>query len=435
MINFFQYINKSKYTFFFFFLIIIFFFRGVNLYFSLSYYPWYYEWQHIPIFLEIQRNDYDFLLEHGNRNQYQIFTKILYLFFFKIFNNIWYPKFSTIALQIIPSLTLALLATTLFFNKIKSVILFVILIIALCVPASLANFYHFSESHFYFQLLLIILFFLNYKNNFNSSIVFISYSVLLITFMAFNMAALSISVFLTFIIFFLLKFAFSFRAKFFYYFLFFCITLVMYYYVNLELKVSSIYNTSDHADFEIRKFAYTFLKGLFHQNMLVVGLVFFLILLSTPNRQSVKRLFLNDFTLIILIYLVVILSSISFGKGKIYDRYKDILQFGSVLSIFLLNEINIGKLKIIKFIVLVNVIYNFAHFEKKVFINSKISKNYDLSISRYAISLDDKILSDDQNNNVLHYLAQRFPKSIQLSYSNKILKFKELQTKHKLHNK
>lgn len=435
MINFFQCINKSKYTFFFFFLIIIFFFRGVNLYFSLSYYPWYYEWQHIPIFLEMQRNDYDFLLEHGNRNQYQIFTKILYLFFFKIFNNIWYPKFSTIALQIIPSLTLALLATTLFFNKIKSVILFIILIIALCVPASLANFYHFSESHFYFQLLLVILFFLNYKNNFNSSIVFISYSVLLIAFMAFNMAALSISVFLTFIIFFFLKFAFSFRAKFFYYFLFFCITLVMYYYVNLELKVSSIYNTSDHADFEIRKFTYTFLKGLFHQNMLVVGLVFFLILLSTPNRQSIKRLFLNDFTLIILIYLVVILASISFGKGKIYDRYKDILQFGSVLSVFLLNEINIGKLKIIKFIVLVNVIYNFAHFQKKVFINSKISKNYDLSISRYAISLDDKILSDDQNNNVLHYLAQRFPESIQLSYSNKILKFKELQTKHKLHNK
>jgi len=435
MTNFFHFINKSKYNFFFFFLIIIFLFRGINLYFSLSYYPWFYEWQHIPIFLEIQRNDYDFLLEHGDRNQYQIFTKILYLFFFKIFNNIWYPKFYTIALQIIPSLTLALLATTLFFNKIKSIILFIILIIALCVPASLANFYHFSESHFYFQLLLAFLFFLNYKSNFNSSVIFISYSVLLITFMAFNMAALTVSIFLTFIIFFLFKFAFSFRAKFFYYFLLFCITLVIYYYANIELKVSSFYNTSDHVDFEIRKFAYTFLKGFFHQNTLVVGLVFLLIFLSKPNRQCIKRLFLNDFNLIILIFLVVILALISFGRGKIYDRYKDFLQFGSVLSIFLYNEINAGKLKIIKFIVLITVIYNFAHFQKKVFINSKISKNYDLSISRYAISLNDKTVFHDRKNNELHHLAQRFPESILLSYSNKIIKFKELQTKSKLHKK
>ena len=78
----------------------------------------------------------------------------------------------------------------------------------------------------------------------------------------------------------------------------------------------------------------------------------------------------------------------------------------------------------LKFLITIVIIYNFLHFEKKVFIANTISKNYDNSISLAVEKLRTKqvngVLKDD-----LHIKAKRFPYSINLSYENKIIKFKK----------
>ena len=198
-------INKSKVQFFLFFFSTIFLFRALNLYISLSFYPWFYEWNSIPFFLEFKNNIFSILVEHGNRNQYQLFTKIFYIIFFKLFDNIWFPKISTIILQIVPSIYLSLISTILFYKNIKSKFILIALLFSIILPGSLANFYHFSESHFYFQILLTVILFLLYQKYNLNNFLFISLFLFIIFLKNLNMAAVTITVFVTFMVFYLIK--------------------------------------------------------------------------------------------------------------------------------------------------------------------------------------------------------------------------------------
>ena len=420
-------INETKINFFLFFFLVILIFRAANLYVSLSYYTWFYEWNSVPIFLDLKNDNFNFLFEHGNRNQYQLFTKIFYIIFFKLFNNVWLPKVFTIFVQIIPALSLSLITTFLFYNNIKSKFVLISLVFAVLIPASLANYYHFSESHFYFQILLSILLFLIYDKYRLNNFLFLFFFFLLAFLSNLNMAAVTITTFLTFILFFILKSFMDFdKRKNIYLAVFFLISLIFFYYINLSLKVSSIYSTNDHAEFDLIRSIYLIFKALFHQNTFLLGFFIFIVIINKNTKENIKNLYSNNFFSLLLIYLFVIILSISFGKEKIYDRYRDFLQIGSILVIYIFNSTKFNELlkKITKFLITIVIIYNFLHFEKKVFIANTISKNYDNSISLAVEKLRTKqvngVLKDD-----LHIKAKRFPYSINLSYENKIIKFKK----------
>ena len=194
----------NKFSFFLFFFLIIFISRALFLEYSLSEYPWFYEWQHLDYFLQLKNGDYSFLFSHALRNQFQIFTKLFYIVFFNLSDFHWLSKTWTIISQIIPSLTLSIIITLLFYGKIKSIWFYSILIIFSLFPSSISNFYHISESHFYFQLLITILSFYLF-DKFNG---FKSFALIVLLFLLsiFNMAAVSVILFLTFGVFFVLKY-------------------------------------------------------------------------------------------------------------------------------------------------------------------------------------------------------------------------------------
>ena len=108
-----------------------------------------------------------------------------------------------------------LIITTLFYRKINSNWFFLVLIIFSLFPSALSNFYHLSESHFYFQLLLMILGFYSYHKF--DGLKCLSINFVLSIFSIFNMAAVSIIYFLTFAVFFFLKFIFEKNKKNLYY--------------------------------------------------------------------------------------------------------------------------------------------------------------------------------------------------------------------------
>ena len=90
----------SKLNFFLIFFTSILLFRIILLNYSLSNYPWYYEWQHVDYFVGIKQNDYTFLFSHALRNQFQIFTKLSYVIFFYFSNFLFmiYKQFQEINL-------------------------------------------------------------------------------------------------------------------------------------------------------------------------------------------------------------------------------------------------------------------------------------------------------------------------------------------------
>lgn len=415
--------NISKKNFFFLFLFSIFFFRSFHLYFSLSYFPWFYEWQTIPLLIDIKNNDYWFLFEQGMRNQYQIFTKISYIFFLKVASNVWYPKIATIFIQIIPALSISLIVTKLFYNKIKIKSLsFAILILFSLVPGSLANFYHFSESHFYFQILLSILSFYIFDKYYCSKTKLFLFQFIIFISLSFNMAAVTITIFLTYLLFFLFKFFFEKNKKNLINFLIILFLLFIYKFFCSYLNVSSIQELNMN-NISLRSL-YLFFKAMLHQNNLLFGLLFFCTIYSYfCYNLKLKELLKNNFLILLIIFSLVLFLSMSAGKPQIYDRYKDFLSISGLISIFLLiyNDKNKIIFNFLKFILFLIVIYNLAHFERKVIIRQIDSKNYDASILSEINNYKKFKIPINKNN--LEHSAKRFPVAITMSVDKKILNF------------
>lgn len=411
----------NKLSFFLFFFLIIFISRAIFLELSLSKYPWFYEWQHLDYFLQIKDGDYSFLFSHALRNQFQIFTKLIYIVFFNLSDFNWLSKIWTIIIQIIPSLTLSILITSLFYGKIKSNWIYFLLIIFSIFPASISNFYHISESHFYFQLLISILAFYVYEK-FNGLKCF-ALIIPLCIFSIFNMAAVSVILFLTFGIFFIVKFLLEKNKVDFFSGLIVFITTMAYYYVCHSLKISSIYETSSITDSSIQRSLYLVFKGFFHQNNIVLG--FFLIIafffcIFKKDRILIDKLKNNYFLMLLIVYSFLIIISISIGKVQIYDRYKDFFQIFGYITFFLF--LNLSFKKYINYFLItlttIIVLYNSTFFIDKYLEMRSLTYDYDLSIEKAIKEYNEKkVLISDKN---LHPKATRFPLLIMTATDNKL---------------
>jgi len=410
----------SKLNFFLIFFILILLFRVIFLNYSLSNYPWYYEWQHVDYFLNLKQNDYSFLFTHALRNQFQIFTKISYIIFFYFSNFLWTPKVWTLILQIIPSLSLSLVITFLFYRKIKSIWFMTALTVFSIIPSSLSNFYQLSESHFYFQLLIIVSTFIVYekcigvKRFFFISVLFI--------FSIFNMAAVSIILFLIFISFFFLKFFLLKKIKYFLYSLLIFTILLIYYLISYQLEVPSIIGTSGTLNSSLSRSLYLIFKGFFHQNNIFLGLFILLTILSSYLRKNslLKSFEKNNFLFLLVLFSILIILSISLGKVQIYDRYKDFLQLTGLVSLFLFNELKARKLLnyFLSIIIVVLISYNTLYFFdklNKMHVEKKIyDKSINLAINAYK---EEKILITREK---LDGKAKRFSVSIMRAVDNEL---------------
>ena len=411
----------NKLSFFLFFFLIIFISRAIFLELSLSKYPWFYEWQHLDYFLQIKNGDYSFLFSHALRNQFQIFTKLIYIIFFNLSDFNWLSKIWTIIIQIIPSLTLSIIITSLFYGKIKSNWIYFLLIIFSIFPASISNFYHISESHFYFQVLISILAFYVYEK-FNGLKCFVLI-ILLCIFSIFNMAAVSVILFLTFGIFFIVKFLLEKnKVDFFTGLIVFIITMA-YYYVCHSLKISSIYETSSITDSSIQRSVYLVFKGFFHQNNIILGfflIIIFFFCIFKKDRILIEKLKNNYFLMLLIAYSFLIIISISIGKVQIYDRYKDFFQIFGYITFFLFLNLSFKKYINYFLITLITIIvlYNSAFFIDKYLEMRSLTYDYDISIDKAIKDYNDKkVLISDKN---LHPKASRFPLLIMTATDNKL---------------
>ena len=411
----------NKLSFFLFFFLIIFISRAIFLELSLSKYPWFYEWQHLDYFLQIKNGDYSFLFSHALRNQFQIFTKLIYIVFFNLSDFNWLSKIWTIIIQIIPSLTLSILITSLFYGKIKSNWMYFLLIIFSIFPASISNFYHISESHFYFQILISILAFYVYEK-FNGLKCFVLI-ILLCIFSIFNMAAVSVILFLTFGIFFIVKFLLEKNKVDFFSGLIVFITTMAYYYVCHSLKISSIYETSSITDSSIQRSLYLVFKGFFHQNNIILGfflIIIFFFCIFKKDRILIEKLKNNYFLMLLIAYSFLIIISISIGKVQIYDRYKDFFQIFGYITFFLF--LNLSFKKYINYFLItlttIIVLYNSTFFIDKYLEMRSLTYDYDLSIEKAIKEYNEKkVLISDKN---LHPKATRFPLLIMTATDNKL---------------
>tara|TARA_B100000029_G_scaffold513359_1_gene612710 strand:- start:950 stop:2209 length:1260 start_codon:yes stop_codon:yes gene_type:complete len=412
--------NLNKLNFFLFFFIFIYFFRSLFLVFSLSDFPWYYEWQHVVYFVEFKNGDFSSLWSHALRNQFQFFTKLIYLISFKLNGFIWDPKLLTIFIQIIPSIYISLTLTILFYKNIQSNLILVIILIFSFIPSALSNYYHFSESHFYFQILFSIISFYIYQNYDGIKL----YLLLLLTFIlsAINMAAVSIILYSTFSIFFFIKYLLFKNNKYLYLFFSLLIFVLFFYYLSFLLQVPSIFETRNVNNIDHLRSLYLIIKSLLHQNNLLYGLTILLLLfILIKNSSFSKEYFKNDFVILITIFIFLLCLSMSLGRSQIYDRYKDFLQIGGLLSLYFLNINILSKIfkNILSLIFIIVVSYNLLFFLDKVYERRLDTVNYDKSINETIkiYKSTGKITSDD----ISHKKAKRFVESIILSIENEII--------------
>ena len=410
----------SKLKFFLIFLIIIFLFRIVFLNYSLSNYPWYYEWQHVDYFVDLKKNDYTFLFSHALRNQFQIFTKLSYIIFFYFSNFLWVPKIWTIILQIVPSVTLSLVITFLFHQKIKSIWFMTALILFSIIPSSLSNFYQLSESHFYFQLLIIVATFLVYEKFYGVKRYFFIAALFVCS--IFNMAAITIILFFIFICFFILNFFLKKKIKYLLYAISAFAILLIYYFLSYQLAISSIIETSSILNSSVIRSLYLIFKGFFHQNNIFLGLFTLITFLSFYLKKDnpFKYLEKNNFLFLLALFSILIILSISLGKVQIYDRYKDFLQLTGLVSLFLFNELKVKKILNYSLNIIVGLLisYNTLFFFDKLNKMYVEKKNYDKSID-HAISAykEEKILITSDK---LDGKAKRFSVSIMRAVDNEL---------------
>ena len=421
--------NYSEIKLFLLFFILIFLIRNIFLLFSLSSYPWFYEWEAMRFLIDIRNGDlnvFEFLNLYEIKNQYQVFTKIFYLLFFKINNNIWIPKFFTILIQIIPAIYLSIIIKNLFIKNLNNNTIFYLLLTFCIFPASLANFYHFSESHFYIHIFISILSFelyLKFKNKpFKISLVlsFLFFAA------ALNMEFVAITLYLTFTFFFLYRFIETLNKKFIFMFILLGFFSLLYFQALFFFEIPAINDGSQIIEKKLSRSFYLVLKVLFHQNSLVLGLFLILILFNLKIFfKELNKDTNRDFIILVAIFFAIFTISVAFSRIQIYDRYKDFIQLGGLLTIYIFNILNF-KNKLLKYtfltISILLIVYNSLFFLDKFYERKletiKYDNNLDDNINAYLFKKE-----DIKENNLDKY-SKRFINQIKLSVDNKILKIK-----------
>ena len=417
--------NLNEFKLFITFLIIIFSSRSLYLVFSLSNFPWFYEWEAMRYLTDFKNGDMSFssfIFLYEIKNQFQLFTKILYLTLFSINDFVWSPKFFTIIVQIIPSIYIAIIIKNLFRDNLNSYLLLFFLVVFSIFPASLANFYHFSETHFYFHILISVLSFEVFTKFQNTKIRF-----LLIIFLfccaALNMEFVALTLYLTFTAFFLVKFFEMKDKNFFYLFLLSLIFAALYYKGLYFFEIPSINDASQLAEKKIGRSIYLVFKGFFHQNSLLIGL--FIIFGITKYKKlyaDINEKKNKNFIILLLIFFFVFIGSVAISRIQIYDRYRDLIQIGGLISLFLYSKLII-ETRFLKFfltsIILVIVTYNSLFFLDKFNERRKETIIYDYLISKSISSFilyNKEIKKNDLDKNSEKYVDQ-----IIISVTNKII--------------
>ena len=338
--------NLTEFKLFLFFLLLIFISRTLFLVFSLSNFPWFYEWEAMQYLTEFKNNELSvasFFMLYEIKNQFQILTKILYLSLFIINDYVWSPKFFTIIVQLIPSLYLAIIIKNLFKNNLNSNFLIILLVIFSIFPASLANFYHFSETHFYFHILISILSFEVYTKIINRTLKFFLI-IFLFCIAALNMEFVALTLYLTFTMFFLLKFLERRKKNYIYLFLISLLFSIMYYKSLYFFEIPSINDASQQFEKKIVRSIYLIFKGLFHQNSLLFGIF---IIAGILNYKSLSNYVLENknknFIIFLAIFFLIFVGSVAVSRIQIYDRYKDFIQVGGLISLFIYSRLIINQ--------------------------------------------------------------------------------------------
>lgn len=378
-----MYLQKKNSIFFQVFFL-VFLFRSILIFYSLSDFPWFYEWEGMKFLKDIKNSNYKSFLNYELKTQFLIYTKTLYILLFKIFNDTWHPKLFTILIQIIPSLYISIIVLSLFKNIVfKSRLILITLFFNVITIGSLANFFHFSESHFYFQILIFIILLWMYcekKIDYKFYILLFSSS--------FNMelAGLLIPLSLIFLNLYdkyFQKVVIDLR-----------LIIVCTAYIIIALFVIKILNLpvlndgSQVIEKTFLRSSYILVKALFHQSALFLGfvLIFYLIFNIYSEKKFFDRIKSNKFLVGLIIFFILNAISIAANRIQIYDRYRDILQIGCFISIYLINEIFEKKNKFIycfSFMLFLTSLFNFGRILDKSIDQRYKSIKYDKIISNY----------------------------------------------------
>ncbi len=411
---------------FLYFLSLIFIFRSIFLSISLGSYPWFYEWEALQILSLYKNNEislFEFLKLYEIKNQIQIFTKAFYVILFNLNNQVWSPKTFTILMQIFTAIYMSLIIKNLFYDTIKSKILIFLLFSFSMFPASLTIFYHFSESHFTFHLLISIISFEIYSKLKSYKYLKFILLIFLFIFAALNMEFVALTLYVTFACFYLYKTFETFNKTNLILFVIILLFSILYYKSLYFFEIPSINDGSQLAKKEISRSLYLIIKGLFHQNNLIFGIFLVIVLFNLKFYLSKLNENKNrDFIMLLTIFCLVLIGSIAFSRIQIYDRYKDMLQIGGFLSLFIfMKTFNLKKYYkyfLLPFVFVI-LLYNCIFFLDKFFEKKNIIKIYDDKMSKLITKISD---GRDISKQDLDEYSEKYLYIIENSVENRLIK-------------
>jgi hypothetical protein len=407
--------------------LLIFLFRFFCIFLSHGNFPIEFSWHYLFTINKFNNNDYTSLISHDENAQFQFFTDFFALLLFKLAGSFWYSKFNTSIIQIIPAIYITVVIFLLFYKKKISVIFLILILIFSGSFASFNNIKHFTESHFYFQNLFLVLGLLVIKKN-NFLLKDLILLILLLFLSSLNMEKASFVNYLSFLVILLVRYLLEKKQLFLKSFFILLFFTIFTYLSILQLNVPSFAQDLENI-FNYNYFLKITAKVLFHENSIFVSL-FLIIYFYSLKKIEYKNFYLkNKSFLFIVIWYFIMTLAISFSRQGVYDRYKDFIQVSGFLSFYVLLNINYSNvykflnyfLKILLFlsclflfskhVVKVIKFYNFSKKNDEVIID--IVENYKINGKFYLDNINVKLFGD------LH----RFKYNIQIAFDNKLIKF------------
>ena len=130
----------------------------------------------------------------------------------------------------------------------------------------------------------------------------------------------------------------------------------------------------------------------------------------------------RDFIMLLTIFCLVLIGSIAFSRIQIYDRYKDMLQIGGFLSLFIfMKTFNLKKYYkyfLLPFVFVI-LLYNCIFFLDKFFEKKNIIKIYDDKMSKLITKISD---GRDISKQDLDEYSEKYLYIIENSVENRLIK-------------
>ena len=240
------------------------------------------------------------------------------------------------------------------------------------------------------------------------------------------MEFVALTLYLTFAFFFLYRYVETFKKKFFYLFILLSFFSFLYFQSLFYFEIPVVNDGSQTIEKELSRSLYLIFKVLFHQNSLLLGLFLILILFNFKNFfRELNNNPTKDFIILLTIFFGIFTIAVSFSRVQIYDRYKDFIQLGGLITIYIFSILYFKnkflKLMFITISVLL-IAYNSLFFLDKFYERKLETFNYDNNLDN---NINAYLLKNEElKQNNLDKYSQRFINQIQLSVNNKILKIR-----------